>query len=251
MADTLSDDVLPAPKDGEGKPSGEEGHSADPVSRAEFDQTQRLILDLSKKLDQGLAANRQSAHDTIKAEVSKASKNQKDFLIDRMAALLPANGPSRDALEREARLDALAAASVEPQGQKDELPNSSSSQASGVSLMQAEIGAILVETGLEGDEPELREYVRENKGKRWFEAGPGFYELALKIQARNKGSAAGIVAGQGSRVPASDLEARYLADIAAMRKRREFGLGKFQALKDDYRTRGLENVDSIDISKVR
>ena len=117
--------------------------------------------------------------------------------------------------------------------------------------MQAEITDILKETGLEGDEPELREYVREHKGKRWFEAGPGFYELALKIQARNKGSAAGIVAGQGSRVPSSDLESSFLADVVAMRKRRDFGLGKLSALKEEYRKRGLENVDSVDVSKVR
>src|SRR3990172_7774098 len=221
MTDTLSEELLPGKKPDAAAPGAEEDTSQAPVSRAELQKTERMILDLSKKLDQGLAANRQSASDVIKAEVSRASKDQKDFLITRLAGLLPKDGPSLESLEREARLDALAAASVEPQGNKDESPDSSTSPANGVSLVQAEINAILKETGLEGDEPELREYVREHKGKRWFEAGPGFYELALKIQARNKGSAAGIVAGQGSRLPSSDLQTQYLEDIKNMRIRGE------------------------------
>jgi hypothetical protein len=250
MPDTLTEDVLPGQKTDDGKSADGDDASQAPVSRAEFEKTQRTLLDLSKKLDQGLAANRQSAADVIKSEVSRAAKDQRDFLIERMAGLLPKDGPSLASIEREAYLDAQIAGVSAPPGDKDESRDSSASQASGASLMQREIQAILDETGLVGDEPELREYVRENKGKRWFEAGPGFYDLALKIAARTKGSAAGIVTGAGARLPSSTLEASYLAEVVRMRKDRQFGLQRLSSLRQDYFKRGLENVYDIDITKV-
>jgi len=248
MTDTLSESVLPGQKPDDGTSGAPEDTSKEPVSRAEFQTTQRMILDLSSKLDKGLAANRQSAHDSIKSEVSKASKDQRDFLIERLAGLLPKDGPSLDSLQREARLDALAAASEKPQGAQDESRDSSPSPASGVPLMQTEINAILKETGLVGDEPELQEFVREHKGKRWFEVGQEFYDLALKISARNRGSAAGIVPGAGARLPPSDLKDRYLAEISDMRKKRDLGLHRLTAVKDKYRKAGLANVDDIPLT---
>lgn len=244
--DTLTEEALPGKKDDSQSSAGKEP-STEPVSRAEF---QRAVLDLTSKLDTGLAANRQSATDVITSAVSKAQKTQNDFLVERLASLLPKDGPSLVALQREAYLDAQIAGASQAEGTKG-AEKASTSLGSGVSLVQAEIEAILSETGLEGDEPELREYVSANKGKRWFEVGAGFYELALKIAARNKGSAAGIVASSGSRLPTSDLKSAYLADVAAMRKNRIFGLDKFSALKRSYRERGLEDVDTIDISQVK
>ena len=244
MSDTLTEDVLPGNKD-DAQSSAEKETSQVPVSRAEFE---RHMLDLSKKIDQGLAANRQSATDVITSAVSRAQKDSRDFLLERMAGLLPKDGPSLDALKREAWLDEqVAKGSASPEN-KAESSNSAASQGSGDSLMKQEIQAILDETKLVGDEPELREYVRANAGKRWFEAGPGFYELALKIAARNKGSAAGIVPGAGSRLPASDLKGKYLNDIATMRANGTFGLRLLSDLKAHYRQQGLTDIDSIDVT---
>ena len=131
MTDTLSEELLPGPKPDAAVSGAVEDTSQAPVSRAELQKTERMILDLSKKIDQGLAANRQSASDVIKAEVSRASKDQKDFLITRLAGLLPKDGPSLESLEREARLDAL---------QRTETMNAVSAAITGKALLrEAEI----------------------------------------------------------------------------------------------------------------
>jgi hypothetical protein len=247
MSDTLTEDVLPVAKDDAQSSDGKETSQA-PVSRAEFEGLQRGILDLTKKIDQGLASNRQSAADVIKSEVSRAQKDQRDFLVERLAGLLPKDGPSLESIKRDAWLDEQVAKGSAPPEKKDESGDSSASHGSGASLMKQEIQAILDETKLVGDEPELREYVRANAGKRWFEVGPGFYDLALKIAARNQGSPGGIVPGAGARLPPSDLKGKYLNDIATMRANGSFGLQRLSDLKAHYRQQGLTDVDSIDIT---
>lgn len=250
--DTLSEDVLPGTEPDAAAAGAERDTSKEPVSREELIATQRMILDLSKKLDQGLASNRQSATDVIRSEVSKAQKSQNDFLVERLAALLPKDGPSLDAIRREAYLDEQmhrSSQSSEPHNASD--VGAQTPPASGASLMKVEIASILKETGLKGDEPELKEFITQNKGKRWFEVGSQYYDLALKIAARNRGSAGGIVPGGGLHQPDGNLKAAYLAEVAAMRKRGDYGLHRWTALKDRFRAQGLQDVDTIDISSAR
>lgn len=250
MSDTLTDDVLPGQKPADGSAAAGESDPKAPVSRAEYDKQQQQILDLQATLNRGLAANRQSANDTIKNEVQHAAKTTQDFLVTRLAAFLP-QGQTLEAIEREAWVDAQrAAGQPAPAGDKSGSPDSAPSPASGGSLMKQEVEAILKETGLNGDEPELLEYVRANKGQPWFKVGNGFYELALKIAARNRGSAGGIVAGAGARLPDSSLKDAFLADVAKLRKEGRFGLYRLSSLKDDYRKRGLTDVDRIPLTGV-
>lgn len=249
--ETLSESVLPAAADpGEGKPEGEKDASQTQVSRADVDRLEKTVLDLAKKLDQGLKANRQSATDTIKAQVASAQKSQSDFLLERLAAYLPKDGPSLDALKREAYLDEqMAKASSITEDPAS--PQDASPPPSGASLIETEIAAILEETGLTGQEPELREYVAANKGKRWYDAGPGFADLARKIAARKRGSPGGVMPGKGLKPSSSSLETAYLNEIAQARKDRRLGLDILRGIRSKYREAGLENVEAIDISSVR
>ena len=250
--ETLSEDLLPGKQADAGASAAGDETSQAPVSRAEYEKLSKSVLDLTKKIDQGLKANRQSATDTIKSVVSQAQKSSNDYLIDRLAALLPANGPSLESIKREAFLDEQVAKASAGKDDSDSAQEVESPPApTGPSLIQQEIAAILTEHGLTGEEPELREYVAAHKGTRWYEAGPGFADLARKIAARKRGTPGGVMLGKVGRPSTSGLEAEYLSEVKEMRKQRKYGLNLLRDLKDKYRAAGLENVDEIDLSVVR
>ena len=184
------------------------------VTKSDFDAgLERLAEGLAKRL-------RQSQTDVIEDRLEKSL----DRLFGRPAASAPA--------------PETPAPTAPPQA-------TPAAQVSAPSGFESEIKAILDGHGLTGTEPELREYAEANKGKPWFQAGPGFATLAADLAARRAGSPAGVVAPTGGTAPAPNLAQEYIDAVAAARAAGQYGPAVLRKLKAEYRAKGLANVDSI------
>ena len=73
-----------------------------------------------------------------------------------------------------------------------------------------EMTKILEEAGLKGDEPELKEWMKENEGKPWYESGKSFFDTAQSL--KGKADSAPIGGGEGGPAVPDDLTKKYVAD---------------------------------------
>ena len=81
------------------------------------------------------------------------------------------------------------------------------SQASDV--IADEMTKILEDAGLKGDEPEMKEWMKENEGKPWYESGRSFFDTAQSL--KGKADSAPIGGGEGGATVPDDLTAAYTA----------------------------------------
>jgi len=112
--------------------------------------------------------------------------------------------------------------------------------------LQDEIQSILEANKVSGDEPELKEFLEKNRGKRWFEIGQGFNDLAKSIAARSAGTPSGVVTSQGQ-VVTSDLVAEFRTELAEGMKQGRHGMRFLRQLQQKYVEKGA-NIDDLDIS---
>ena len=123
-------------------------------------------------------------------------------------------------------------------------------QSKGTDLVEQEMGAILEEFELKGDEPGFAEWVKENKGKPWYSIGQSFRDLSKDIAGREKGTSVGNT-GETKPAASDGLVRKYVDEMNAARQ--EMLEGKVRAstlrqthrlIKDKYRKQGV-NVDQI------
>ena len=120
----------------------------------------------------------------------------------------------------------------------------------GSDLVEQEMGAILEEFELKGDEPGFAEWVEENKGKPWYSIGQSFHTLAKDVAGREKGTSVGNT-GETKPAASDGLVRKYVDEMNAARQ--EMLEGKVRAstlrqthreIKDRYRKQGVD-VDQI------
>ena len=200
--------------------------SQDFVSTAEFKSGMEMVI---SKIEAATQRNRQSQSDVIKHEVG-----------EKLDSALKALGESFQPAESPAKPEG------DPESPSQDQDTSPSEATFGV---QEEIEGILKEFGLKGDEPEFVEFLKENEGKKWFEAGPGFYALAKTLGAREAGA---IQAGPGlGAAPRPDLVQEYVGEVLKLRDKVHAGElrsyevhGLQTALKKKYLELGV-GVDTI------
>ena len=200
--------------------------SQDFVSTAEFKSGMEMVI---SKIEAATQRNRQSQSDVIKHEVG-----------EKLDSALKALGESFQPEASPAKPES------DPESPSQDQDPSSSEATFGV---QEEIEGILKKFGLKGDEPDLAAFVKDNEGKKWFEAGPGFYALAETLGAREAGA---IQAGPGlGAAPRPDLVQEYVDGVLDLRKRlhagelRTYEVQKLNtALKNKYRAQGV-GVDTV------
>jgi len=182
--------------------------------------------------------------------------------FDEVAALLKPHLPDDldvQNIKRQAFVDSLMS---EPSSPKAELEEPSPPQpepptpASVPPAFEAEIQSILETTGVSGQEPELKEYLEKTRGKRWFEVGQGFNDLAVSIAARTAGTPAGVVAPQGQ-IAETDLVKNYRTELDALIHPKDAegkliqgqrrNIESLRRLQDKYRELGVKDED-LDIS---
>lgn len=207
--------------------------------------------DVQSLLEDGLQRNRQSQKDTIEDRVAKSV----DSAYTQMLESIAPEGTDLKDLRRKAWIDSQLENGDLPD--ENDVPDGSPQAPSGEggtskSLVQREIEAILQEHGLSGDEPELQEYVQQNQGTPWYQAGPGFAELAESIASRDSSPANIMGTGSGQSPPSPDLEQAYIKEVAALRgEGRGFQdrMQKLRQVKEKYRKQNLD-VDQIDVASV-
>ena len=218
----------PDVKDNPSLESGDpdKSESQDFVSAAEFKSGMEMVV---QKIEDATKRNRQSQSDVIKHEVGEKLDNALTALSD---SFRPAESP------------------VKPEDAPESSPQDKEPSDSEATFgVQEEIEGILKEFGLKGDEPEFAPFLEENKGKKWFEAGPGFYALAETLGAREEGA---IQAGPGlGAAPRPDLVQEYVDGVLKLRDRvhagelRPYEVQRLQTdLKNKYRALGV-GVDTI------
>lgn len=220
------------------QPSGDGDGSGEMVSMAQLkdavaaavDQTVEKFGPIIKDAaaEQG-KRTRQSQRDTIKDTVGSTVETALQDL-----GLSTASPSSEDdgSPEEPAR---------QSEDQDEELPSPTDGLA-------AEMHAILKERGLTGKEPEIAEWISENKGEAWYKTGASFEEMADRIQSR--ASDAPIGSGKGKGV-SEDLVREYtdaMNDIVSRKAKGEIrhtdARSEREAVRTKYRELGVE-IDQI------
>lgn len=141
-----------------------------------------------------------------KEQTERLKQSQRDAIKDRVgstvAASLKEYGISTGA-------PAIPDSTSEPEPTDISAPKADeATQASDV--IAGEMTKILEDAGLTGSEPEVKEWLAENKDKPWFQSGQSFFDVAESIKARS--DAAPIGGGEGGPSAKDDLVAKYVAD---------------------------------------
>ena len=85
----------------------------------------------------------------------------------------------------------------------------------GGTLVEQEMGAILEEFELKGDEPGFAEWIEGNKGKPWYSIGQSFHELAKEVAGREKGTTLGNTGD--NKTASDDLVKKYVDEMNVFR----------------------------------
>ena len=208
---------------------------------------------------------KQSTGDKVKAAVSSEMSEKMsglDKAVELLRPLMREDVSEEDVAlvkERQFIRDLMAGSSSEPEVESEapsqaEVPEPASSPPG----FQDEIQSILDTTGVSGEEPELLEYAEKNKGKPWYQTGPGFEELAKSIAARSAGTSAGVVASQGQ-VANTDLVQDFHKELDALQNprdsegnllpgRRRGSMEQLRQLQQKHRELGVSEED-LDISE--
>ena len=206
-----------------GSEGQDEPNSEEFVSVADFKAFGDSIVE---QIKDATKANRQSQSDKIKHEVGES-------ITDALKVL---QTPQPEESQPEPKPEA----DTPP---KDE-PPADPPQSFGI---EGEMKALLDKNGLTAETPELVAYAEEHAGEPWYEAGPGFAELAETIGARDGAIQAG--PGTGA-APRPDLEQEYIGKVLELRGRVQKGEIKRYAvtqaqdtLRNEYFCKGVD-VDS-------
>jgi len=89
-------------------------------------------------------------------------------------------------------------------------------------VVATEMQAILEARGLDGSEPELAEWAKDNDGKPWFKSGASFEELADTLKARKSDAPVGGGEGGGGGA-GQDLAKEYVKEMRALMDRKNKG----------------------------
>jgi len=206
---------------GEAKPK-------EPVPGSSEERLARIEAALAavpKQIDEGLKRIKQSQRDVVEDRVSRAKNTLEADILERVKPALEKAGVNLSEVRRQAFLDRQidgAESGEAPAGESPKAEPASSSNES--SLFQKELKSILSEHGLNGTEPELREYMRQHTGEPWYKAGAGFAELAETVGSRKKQGT--LMPGSGDAPPPPNLVDAYKKEVLEARSKGEGMVGK-------------------------
>ena len=139
-------------------------------------------------------------------QTERLKQSQRDAIKDRVGSTV-ADALKEYGISTEA--PAIPDSTSEPEPTDISAPKADeASQASDV--IAGEMTKILEDAGLNGDEPEIKEWLAENKDKPWFQSGQSLFEVAQTLKGR--ADAAPIGGGEGGPSAPDDLVAKYVAD---------------------------------------
>lgn len=235
MTDVTPSDVTLEGSGEQASSPPQEASSPEFVTKADLEA---MAASISKQVEAGLRSNRQSANATIDNRVS----GMQTELIESMKSLLP-QGTDFEALQDQAWLRSQRKVASVPDTPVGEPPQAEPTEPSQPeSVVEREIATILQAHGLSGDEPELRQYLTESRGKPWYQVGAGLNELAGKIASRT--SDPGNIMGSPSGSPPSpDLRAQYIQEVKALMATGAYdqsGQVELRRIQDRYEKLGLD-----------
>lgn len=203
---------------------------------------EKLVAGIPGQLDEGFKRLKQSQRDTVDDRVNRVKSTLEADILERVKPHLEKAGVNLDEVRRQAFLDRqIEGFSTSTQNAGESPQAEPAPQPSGPSVVQREISSILEKHGLDGKEPELREYMRQHQGEPWYRAGAGFAELAESLAARKQSGT--VMPGGGSAPPAPNLVDAYRKEVLEARSRGEGMSGK-RRIDEKYRKLGF-NPDNV------
>ncbi len=116
-------------------------------------------------------------------------------------------------------------------------------------VIAGEMTKILEDAGLKGDEPEVKEWLAENKDKPWFQSGQSFFEVAESIKAR--ANEAPIGGGDGSPVAPDNLAEKYVADLREINGRKNKGeISRTQAKEEHEAVKSAAREAGVPVDQI-
>jgi len=239
--DTLTETLLGEPDENANSSPPNEGDAPETVSFA--DELKASEDRIMSAMTEGLRANRQSQTATIDNRVT----GMQEVLIDELKKVAP-EGTDFEALEDKAFIRSQRSTPPEESPAEGSPQAPEASTGSAKDFVKREIDQILQEHGLSGDEPELGEYLRDNRGKRWSQVGTGFEELATTIAARNEGDGASFQANPSGSPPNPNLEAAFRKEVTELRaKGRSYTerMHDYREIEARYQKQGIDTAKVV------